>query len=1047
MKTYVSSFSIILLAVCLTIVGLFLVPKLSVKLSPTKTLPQITVQYRMPGSSPRIVEIEATSKLEAMLNRIKGIRTITSSSSNGSGRITIEFDKHTNIENARFEVSTIIRQTWSQLPDNVTYPTITISQADNRNKSFLNYTINAPINPTDIEQYVDKNIRSKLSLIEGIYRIDVHGATNTEYRIEYDYKKLEAHNISYSDISEAIQHELHKDFIGLGSIIDVNEEQQWIRVAIQPQDIDLNNILIKGKDNKLVTLSQLATIRNVEAQAQSYFRINGLNSIYLSVVANDNVNQLTLAETVKKEIDILSTSLPKGFQIHLNYDSTEYIKDELAKIYFRTGLTLLILLLFVLIAYRSLKYTLLIIISLTVNIFAAAILYYLLNVEIQLYSLAGITISITLMIDNTIVMADQIIRRKNMMAFFAILTATLTTVISLSVIFFLDAKTKLNLEDFAIVLMINLSLSLLVALFLVPALLEKLKFRKKKQKKNKRKKRWFQKFNLWFNRCYLALCRFLYKRKIIVVILIVLAFGLPVFMLPEKMEGDDMWANLYNKTIGTREYKEDVKPIVDKALGGTLRLFVEGVYEGSYFGEREETSLYVTATLPSYYTLDQMNTLVQRMESYLSQFEEIQLFQTNIQNARQANINIQFKKEFQRTSFPHILKSNVITKSLELGGGSWGVYGFGDGFNNDVRENAGSYRVEMFGYNYDELNELANNFKNELLQHRRIKDVIINSEFSWYKDDYEEFSFDINNEKLAYENITPLDLYRELNTIFNNGQFISDVFDRHKKQNIYLTSLSAKEYNIWDLNNIPLMFNERLYKLSELAKIEKVQLPKNVLKVNQQYKLCLQYEYIGAFEQGKKVLENAINNYEKKLPMGYTMANVDQKYSWGQKDNKQYLLLLLIFIIIYFTTSILFNSFRQPFCILFVIPISFIGIFLTFYLFDLNFDQGGFASFILLSGITINANIYILDEYNNIRKKYNIKPDKAYIKAWNAKIRPVFLTVVSTILGFTPFLIGEYKEGFWFPLAAGTIGGLVISLLATFLFLPLFMKIGKRKIK
>src|SRR5690606_26383277 len=199
-----------------------------------------------------------------------------------------------------------------------------------------------------------------------------------------------------------------------------------------------------------------------------------------------------------------------------------------------------------------------------------------------------------------------------------------------------------------------------------------------------------------------------------------------------------------------------------------------------------------------------------------------------------------------------------------------------------------------------------------------------------------------------------------------------------------------------------------------------------------------------AFEQGKKVLERAIEGYEKNLPMGYTMSNVNQQYGWGKKDNKQYLLLLFMFIIIYFTTSILFNSFRQPFSILFVIPISFIGIFLTFYLFDLNFDHGGFASFILLSGITINANIYILDEYNNIRSKYNIRPDRAYIKAWNAKVRAVFLTIISTMLGFTPFLIGEHKEAFWFPLAAGIIGGLLISLIATFLFLPFFMGVGKR---
>lgn len=1039
MKTYVSSFSIILIAVCLTIVGAFLLPRLSLKLSPTKTLPQITVYYNMYGSSPRIVEIEATSKLEAMLNRMKGVRTITSTSRNGSGNIVLEFDKHINIENARFEVSTIVRQTWSQLPDNVTYPTVVISQADNRNKSFMNYTVNAPLNSTQIEEYVNKNVRPKLAHIEDIYRIDVYGATTTQYEIEYDYKKMEAHKVEYESISRAIQEQLHKDFIGLGVIAEENKEEQWIRVAVLSSDYDLNKIKIKSKDGSIISLPQIAQIRNVEAQPQSYFRINGLNSIYLSIIANDNANQLTLAKDVKKEMEKISETFPKGYHINLNYDSTEYIKEELSKIYLRTGLTMLILLLFVFFAYRSIKYTLLIMISLVVNVFAAIILYYLLDVEIQLYSLAGITISITLLIDNTIVMADQIIRRQNLLAFFAILTATLTTVIALSVIFFMDEKVRLNLEDFALVLMINLSISLIIALLLVPTLLNKFNFKRKDRKKQKL----YIRFNILFNKGYLGLCRIIYRWRVVVILLIILAFGLPVFMLPEKLDEEDQWSELYNKTLGSIEYKNDVKPYVDKILGGTLRLFVENVYNGSYFGEREETSLYITASLPSYYTIEQMNTLIQRMETYLSKFDEIQLFQTNIYNARQASINVKFRKEDRLSTFPHILKSNVITKSLELGGGSWGVYGFGDLFNNDVRENAGSYRVEMFGYNYDELSDLAQGFRKELERHRRIDDVIINSEFSQFKDDYEEYSFDINREKLAYEDIAPYSLYKKLNTIFNNGTYISDIFEQHKKQNIYLKSYYSNIYNIWDLNNIPLVFDNRHYKLSELAHIEKVQSPKNVIKIDQQYRLCLQYEYLGAAEQGKKVLERMMKNYEKQLPMGYTMSDVGQQYWWG-KDNKHYLLLALIFIIIYFTSSILFNSFRQPFYILFVIPISFIGIFLTFYLFELNFDQGGFASFILLSGITINAYIYILDEYNNIRKKYRINPEKAYIKAWNAKIRPVFLTIISTILGFTPFLLGEHKEGFWFPLAAGTIGGLIISLSATFLFLPLFMRIGKK---
>lgn len=90
----------------------------------------------------------------------------------------------------------------------------------------------------------------------------------------------------------------------------------------------------------------------------------------------------------------------------------------------------------------------------------------------------------------------------------------------------------------------------------------------------------------------------------------------------------------------------------------------------------------------------------------------------------------------------------------------------------------------------------------------------------------------------------------------------------------------------------------------------------------------------------------------------------------------------------------------------------------------------------LLCGITVNASIYILNEYNAIRRIFpNLSPLQAYTKAWNVKIIPIFLTVVSTILGFVPFLIGE-KTPFWFPLAAGTIGGLVMSVIGIFLYLP-----------
>jgi multidrug efflux pump subunit AcrB len=210
-----------------------------------------------------------------------------------------------------------------------------------------------------------------------------------------------------------------------------------------------------------------------------------------------------------------------------------------------------------------------------------------------------------------------------------------------------------------------------------------------------------------------------------------------------------------------------------------------------------------------------------------------------------------------------------------------------------------------------------------------------------------------------------------------------------------------------------------------------------VVKENQQYRLCLQYEYIGSSEQGYKVLKKDLEEFSKLLPMGYTAEKEGYNWSWGEKNNKQYLLLLVVVAIIFFITSVLFNSLKQPLAIIFTIPVAYIGVFLTFYWFKLNFDQGGFAAFVLLCGITVNASIYILNEYNSIRRhRPRLSPLRAYLKAWNSKVIPIFLTVTSTILGFIPFMVGAEKEGFWFPLAAGTIGGLVVSMLGIFILLP-----------
>lgn len=1040
------SFSIIIIFIALSLVGYALLPLLPVKLVPSRNLPSLTVSFSMQGSSARTIEAEVTSRIESVLARVNGVKGINSKSSNGNGRVSIDLDKHADIDMVRFEVSTLIRQIWSQLPEGVSYPSISARAVEKESsRPFMVYRLNAPANPSEIQSYGEDNLKPIIARIPGVYKVELSGAQPMEWQLYYDIDRLSSLGLTPSDLRQAIKEHYSSEFLGIAPLATRDgDNAEYIRLSLRsygasdtfiPSEININ--LNNGTS---ISLDKLVSVTHAEAAPKSYFRINGLNSIYVNITSDEDANQLALSELIREAVNKFEGTMPEGYMIDSAYDATESIRSELDKIYFRTGLTVLILLLFVGLVTLNLRYVLMITIGLAINLAVAVIFYYLTHIEIQLYTLAGITISLNLVIDNLIVMADHYTRRHNLRAFTAILAATITTVGALSIVYFMDEATRLSLEDFVTVVIINLTVSLAVALLLVPALVDRMGIYRHKNDVTKihclRRR-----FSLILSCSYAAIVRGLLRFRVVMILIVILAFGLPVFMIPDKIEGEGYWVEKYNSIFGSPTYKEKIRPVTDVALGGTLRLFVEKVYNGSYWDrDNSEPILQINATLPNGATLSQMNALIRKMESYLSGFPEIRQFQTSVSNARRASIAVMFHKSHQHDGFPYRLKGEVISKALTLGGGSWSVYGLEDqGFSNDVREMAGSYRVRMTGYNYDELSDWAYRLRDTLLIHRRIKEVSIVSEFSNWKDDYTEFHLVFDRDRLSKYGITATQLYTAIEPTFGReikcGQIVVD----RQSQHINLYSIQSDVYDLFSLMHQPFIIGNKSFKLSDLGTIEQRQAPQDIIKKNQEYVMCLQYEYIGSTMQGEKLLDRDLETINSLMPVGYKAES--ERQQWKTKDeSSKYWLLLFVVAIIFFTTSILFNSIRQPFAIIFIIPVSFIGVFSAFYLFKLNFDQGGFASFILLAGITVNAAIYILNEYNSLRISYpNVSDMRNYLRAFRIKIIPIFLTVMSTILGFIPFIIDENKESFWFPLAIGTMGGLIVSVIAILFIFPIFV--------
>lgn len=1044
-KYQLSSFSILAIFILLMIVGTSVLPLLRIQLTPSRSLPRLTVSYSWSYASARVVEQEVTSRLGGVFSSVKGIKDVSSVSGKGYGQIDLSFKKNINLDAVRFEVASLIRQIYPELPEQVSFPELSVGASGKNTAPILTYTLNSSASPFIIQKLAEDHLAPKLSEIPGVNGVKIYGSTPFEWEIRFNSDLIQTLSIGSSEIARSVSDYFRHDYLGQGSVSGISTNAGYVTgfyLSNSTGDsINWFSIPIKKVNGRLIRLGDISKTTYKEQLPSSYFRINGLNTINMVIYPEENVNNLDLGKTVKKEAERLKVNLPPGYSMLLANDSTQYLNDELSKIAQRTVFSLLILLFFVLLISRQIKYLLLIFISILANLLIACIFYYAFKVEIHLYTMAGITISFGMVIDSSIIMIDHIRHQGNLKAFLAILAATLTTIGALSVIFFLEESQKVNLVEFAQVIIVNLSVSMIIALFFIPALMDKIKLKTKQNTRFFRRKRRTVKLSRFYLRSILFSKRF----KWVFILLFILGFGIPVQWLPIKIEKEGKWPEIYNKTLGDSWFNEDIRPTLEKVLGGSLRLFTEYVFESSFYSEPSRTTLYAQGKMPEGCTVQQLNEAMVLMENFLSKFDEIEQFQTSIYSYNNSSITIHFKPEYEFGSFPYFLKEEMTSKAISLGGMDWGIYGVGRGFSNELSSGFKSSQIVLEGYNYDQLYQYAERLKSKLEENERVKDAEITGSIAWNAKTFYEYYMDFNREGLGLNEVATNQFYSFLKDKVYKAQ-LSPVYAQNESQQVSLVADSYGQYNVWDLENRPVVVGDKQFKLANFGTLAKQKTGNEIYKNNQQYQLIVAYNFVGPGELSRIVRERVEKNMKQIMPLGYSVHPSNQYWSWDKNDKKQYYLIILVILIIYFICSILLESLLQPLSIIFMIPVSFIGVFLTFYLFDFNFDQGGFASFILLCGIVVNAGLYIINDYNNFCRAKGVRDDlNLYMKAFNHKIIPIFLTVISTVLGLVPFVWSGQKEVFWFAFAVGAIGGLIFSIIAVLIYMPLFIRFKKVK--
>ena len=1035
----IPAFSVLLIMAALAVIGVAMLPMLNVQYTPSPVERKIDVSFTWPDASARLIEQSVTSRIEGALSAITGSESVSSRSSKGSGRVTIRFRKGTEMAAARFEVASAIRNLYPKLPEEVSYPAISIATGGTRESDMLVYTIKADLPSRRIEEYVEAHMSTPLSQTEGVGTVSLSGVTPFEWVITFDPKAMEVNGISAADLAAAFRDYFRSDVIGLTTLPHADGTDRSIVLKLRNRaSLNFGDIPIARRNGRIYHLRDFATARWCEAPPSTYFRINGLNTISLSIGCEASTNMLRVAENVKEEMQRLQAAFPPGISATLTYDASEYVSGELHKIYLRTLLCVAILMLFVYLVSRDFNYLLIIAVTLAVNILVAVVFYNLLNLDIHIYTLAGITVSLGIIIDSSIIMVDHYSYYRNRRVFVSILGALLTTIGALGIVWLLPEKQQANLTDFSLVIVINLVVSLIVALLFIPALLDKFPLKRSMTVSSVKRRR----LTVRVSRAYARFIGWGRRHRWLFIVALIWGFGIPTFLLPEKIEPEKgetpgRGTELYNKIMEGR-FMTEHRSFLDKFLGSSLHLFHTATSRYNNFREPEQKVLYVNAGMAEGCTVQQLNDVVRHMENYICQFDEVDMFRTRITSYDNARIEITFKPEYENSGFPSMLKQELTSAAINFGGATWRVWGIDDNsFNNNIVSSYRSNQIRLRGYNYDQLAAYADRLIDSLSTNRRVSEPEIMDGDAWTLP-HNEFTIRYDDERIAATGLDVSDYYTILNTMLYQSRLPS-VYNGEELQQVILESGDRDRFDRWHIANAQVGIDSLRTKLSTVGTIEKHRTGISIRRSKQSYEILVGFDFIGSYELGKRLIERTVRQLNDEiLPIGFRADSPSHNFGRKEKQQQAWLILLVV-AIIYTMCTILFESLRKPLVIILMIPISFIGVFLSFGWSDFIFDQGGFAAFVLLCGIVVNAGIYLINEEDTCAAISGKRGIALYLKAFNHKIVPISLTILSTILGLAPFLYDGPEEVFWFAFAIAAISGTFFSVVALLIYLPIFL--------
>ncbi len=975
---------------------------------PSVDPPVITVSTSYVGANADVISTQITEPLEESINGIAGIRTLTSSSSDGSSRITVEFNIGEDMEAAANDVRDRVSRAVRRLPKDCDPPTVTKQDADA--DAILILAIQSDTRSLiELTEYGINVFKERLQTIPGVSGINIYGEKKYAMRLLLDPERLTAFQISPMDVKNALLRENVE--LPSGRIEGYERELTIRTLGRLTTEEDFNNLLIKEEHGAVVRLRDVGRAELGAENLRSKMSGNeGIQQIAVAIQPQPGSNHIAIADEFYKRLDHLRKEVPADLKLTVLSDSTinirKAIKEVEETIFFAFGLVVLVIFVFL----RHWRTTLIPVLAIPISLIGTFFIMYISGFTINILTLLGVVLATGLVVDDAIVVLENIYKKiekgeKPVIAghkgseeiMFAIISTTITLAAVFLPIIFLGGLTGRLFREFAVTVAGAVLISAFVSLTLTPMMCARML---KKSTSESRLYLWseriFEKMIEGYNR---SLRKFINKRW--VALLIMGASIVLIFLVGSRIPSE----------LAPMEDKSRVMVSMTAPEGTAYEAMDQYVTEISNFLD----------TLPEKESI--MTVAGSGRTGVNGGFARIVLVPPEKRKRSQQEISDYINTFLRKSNFAQAYSTQEQTIATSRHGGGLPV------------------QFVILAPDFAELKEALPKFLDRAREDSAFQVVDVNLKFN-----KPELRVSINRDKAKAMGVSVMDIAENLSLYFSQQRYGYFIY-RDKQYQVIGEAKRTNRNDPHDLSSIYIRNNKgELIQLDNLLELSNQSNPPQIYRFNRYVAATVSAQPANGVTLSQGIEE--MRNIGKEI-LGESFSTSLSGTSRDFEESTSSLLYAFIFtlILIYLVLAAQFESYRDPLIVMLTVPLAMAGALLSLYLFGQTLNIFSQIGIIVLIGIVTKNGILIV-EFANQKKEAGFSLNDAVIEAATLRLRPILMTSLATALGALPIAlaIGAAAKS-RVPMGITIIGGLLFSLILTLYVIPALYSFisGKRR--